>query len=426
MATVAKNFSAVVLNVSKTLKTSSGSVVNIGICLITAGSEQLFSFTVFTCPCIKDDLMSENATTMGVRTGLVYGTVFIAVPAIILFVLGCAMNIKTWKMMTGCRTRNYEAARGCKAGCATLMEVMLQAMVAPSAWVSIAFLDGKYFACAASIKPYDMECEKVYRASPSKVQYTVEYESKKQLSQIIGWVFIAVILFFGTLVYLIYRWCSKLTYHQRHYMKWYREIEHELFEEVAKEQLKEQAKENIENFLEEKRKKFDWDKIATVFTFKYDKNKYALYSRLDEWNEEYYESDSSSEKELTKKDVEVDTKLSTCNDNSITRPRSEDKGFVSSDAVQMKPISTSAPPPATTDIASQISPKSKAGPHRSNSETSMTKFATCRAKTRTPRKLVKQDKNLPEDNRRPFSTQTAGSNFERSSVNDRLLDSTNC
>lgn len=57
--------------------------------LLTAGSEKIFSVVVFQCPC--------SATW-----NLPYGLVFLLVPALALFVLGCALSARTWRLLTAC------------------------------------------------------------------------------------------------------------------------------------------------------------------------------------------------------------------------------------------------------------------------------------------------------------------------------------
>nr|XP_026693716.1 calcium homeostasis modulator protein 6-like isoform X1 [Ciona intestinalis] len=283
MVKLPENVNSLLLSAGKTVKTSSGSAVNIIICLFTVGSEQLFSFAVFNCPCTRN---STSATLIpGVSENAIYGGVYIIVPAIALFILGIAMNQKTWKLMTGCARRHQAAARGYKAGCATLMEILMQAMVAPCAWIAIAMLDGKYYACATTVQPFDMTCRAVTRTPANKIRYTVTYERNKRKSQTLGWIFIALALFIGSIVYMANRWFSRLTYLHRNYMLWYHDIEDQKFELIAKEQIEEEAEKNIRNFLADKRPKLNWDKISTVFDLVRDRKGYAIYSRLDEWNE---------------------------------------------------------------------------------------------------------------------------------------------
>ena len=61
-----------------------------------------------------------------ISPNFLYGLVYIVVPAIALLCLGHAMNTHTWKLMTGCWKRHEKAARGYRAGCATLLEIFFQ------------------------------------------------------------------------------------------------------------------------------------------------------------------------------------------------------------------------------------------------------------------------------------------------------------
>lgn len=260
-------------------KAKSGSIMNIFICLTTAGSQKFFSVAAFNCPC------PNNVTdSSGLHPNYIYGWVFIVVPAFALFVLGYAMNQKTWKMTTGCCRRSYRAARGYCAGCATLTEITVQAFVAPMAWASFAFLNGIYYACAVSKHPYAGPCDVV--RTQDKPTYSGEFEENVKTSQIIGWLLIAFVLVGGSLLYMINRCLSPLTYYHRKYAIWYRDMEVDAFEKIAKTQIKEEVeKETVKRFLQRKRNKHSWDKIATVFTFIRDLKNFALYSRIDEWNE---------------------------------------------------------------------------------------------------------------------------------------------
>lgn len=68
--------------------------------LLTVGTERIFSTAVFQCPCTA----SWN---------LLYGLVFLLVPALALFLLGYVLNARTWRLLTGCCAR--DACKGCCA-----------------------------------------------------------------------------------------------------------------------------------------------------------------------------------------------------------------------------------------------------------------------------------------------------------------------
>lgn len=106
--------------------------------LLTVGTERIFSTAVFQCPCTA----SWN---------LLYGLVFLLVPALALFLLGYALNARTWRLLTGCCAR--DACKGCCAP-GHCLQVCVQlsgvAAVAPLTWVAVALLGGTFYECAAS------------------------------------------------------------------------------------------------------------------------------------------------------------------------------------------------------------------------------------------------------------------------------------
>ena len=71
MPGLASNLNAIAISAGKTLQSSSGSAVNIVICLLTIGSEQLFSFAAFNCPCQDhDELANSNEATATTVSGM--------------------------------------------------------------------------------------------------------------------------------------------------------------------------------------------------------------------------------------------------------------------------------------------------------------------------------------------------------------------
>uniref|UniRef100_A0A8C8SWP3 Uncharacterized protein n=1 Tax=Pelusios castaneus TaxID=367368 RepID=A0A8C8SWP3_9SAUR len=100
--------------------------------LLTAGSEHLFSVMVFQCPC--------NSWNM------VYGSVFLLVAALILFLLGFLLNTSTWRLLTGCCTNR----RSCWDYVKVTGLVAVSAAVAPLTWIAVALLGANFYECAAS------------------------------------------------------------------------------------------------------------------------------------------------------------------------------------------------------------------------------------------------------------------------------------
>lgn len=108
--------------------------------LLTAGSERLFSVVVFQCPC--------NSWNM------IYGCVFLLVPALILFLLGYLLNPRTWRLFTGCcspeRWCHCTHRRRCWRYVRVLWLVTVSAAVAPLTWIAMALLSANFYECAAS------------------------------------------------------------------------------------------------------------------------------------------------------------------------------------------------------------------------------------------------------------------------------------
>lgn len=111
--------------------------------LLTAGSERIFSVVVFKCPC-------NSWNTF-------YGGVFLLMPALILFLLGLLLSVRSWKVLTGCCSKG----RPCRCPHGNRLqrhlEVMglaiLSAAVAPLTWISVALLGGSFYECTATGSP---------------------------------------------------------------------------------------------------------------------------------------------------------------------------------------------------------------------------------------------------------------------------------
>ncbi|CAI5769989.1 Uncharacterized protein PODLI_1B014270 [Podarcis lilfordi] len=108
--------------------------------LLTVGSERIFSAVVFKCPC--------NSWNM------LYGLVFLLVPALILFLLGFLLSSQSWKILTGSCAPN----RLCRCPHGTRFRhylkvlglVIVRASVAPLTWIAVALLGSRFYECAAS------------------------------------------------------------------------------------------------------------------------------------------------------------------------------------------------------------------------------------------------------------------------------------
>lgn len=126
------------------LKSKESILFNAVVALLTVGGQQLFSFFAFSCPCSP----TEN---------LRYGTAFLGVPALLLFIVGIVFNDNTWRLFMG---TTYDVAiqersrqsilMKYKLICFVLGNVLGRALVAPVTWLAVTLLNGSYYVCAAS------------------------------------------------------------------------------------------------------------------------------------------------------------------------------------------------------------------------------------------------------------------------------------
>lgn len=117
-------------------------IANAIIAILTIGGQQLFSFFTFSCPC-------------HVGQNLIYGLAFLGVPALILLVVGYALNNQTWRLVTGKRSPlRAEGTQNqllqCKLTCFVLCSITGRALVAPVTWLAVTLINGSYYVCAMS------------------------------------------------------------------------------------------------------------------------------------------------------------------------------------------------------------------------------------------------------------------------------------
>ena len=65
--------------------------------------------------------------------------------------------------------------------------------MAPCTWVSIALLDGKYYACALSREPYDMLCAEVFRTPVRKSKEVLLFHNYvKAIQKLAYWLMVTL------------------------------------------------------------------------------------------------------------------------------------------------------------------------------------------------------------------------------------------
>ncbi|XP_010193408.1 PREDICTED: protein FAM26F [Mesitornis unicolor] len=248
--------------------------------LLTAASEHIFSIVVFKCPCNSGNLL--------------YGSVFLIVPAIILFLLGYMVNTRTWLLLTGsCPPEKCcNSCKSCTRYCWVLVPVTARAAVAPLTWIAVALLGASFYECAASgsgvikkliCKNKGQECHELLTKVPCGEKLPGELLSLQAQSQLIGWFLIALIMIVALILTCLTRCYSPVSYLQLKFWKIYSKKEQELFEIKAKEHATQLAERNMNCFFEgtdparfQTPSNEDWQKISVVYTFNSNEQHYSM------------------------------------------------------------------------------------------------------------------------------------------------------
>ncbi|NXL90423.1 CAHM6 protein, partial [Alectura lathami] len=227
--------------------------------LLTVASEQIFSSVAFQCPC-------NSWNTM-------YGCAFLIVPALILFLLGCMANTRSWILLTGSCSLKKQSSCGFWEKFYYYLKVLVPVTaitsVAPLTWIAVALLSTRFYECAASRSSYirrrvckDMgkECWQVLEKIPcdksavSQLNKTslseVDLLSFQAHSQMFGWLLIVIIIAVALISTCISRCFSPIRHFQLTFSKIYAEKEQEQFEVKAQEHAAKLAERNISCFFE--------------------------------------------------------------------------------------------------------------------------------------------------------------------------------
>ncbi|XP_069467809.1 calcium homeostasis modulator protein 2-like [Ambystoma mexicanum] len=271
------------------------------VALGTLGSQQLYSFLAFNCPCARE-------------RNYLYGLAAIGVPVLALFIGGVILNTRTWNLVTECRRRWY---RNCSAPANFLLfgSIIGQAVVAPITWSVISLLQGEAYVCALSefVDPatltnfpsgYGAEtlakfpCKEIPAEALSfkdEVIRRLKFES-----QLIGWLVIGVFAVSIFLLKCLKHCCSQMSFRQEDYWSEYRSAENMLFSRTAEVHAKVLAASNVKQFfgmvaldkdekelvkefpVDDVQPTFQWDDITGVYTYK-ETNGLPVYSRLHKW-----------------------------------------------------------------------------------------------------------------------------------------------
>ncbi|KAM6323700.1 calcium homeostasis modulator protein 6-like [Aegotheles albertisi] len=245
--------------------------------LLTAASEYIFSSVVFKCPCDSGNML--------------YGSVFLLVPAFILFLLGFMVNARTWRLLTGiCPPQERCSCSpwgSCPRCCLMLMLVTTRALVAPFTWIAVALLNATFYECAASgnsmiksfvCKDKGPDCDKLLVKIPCDKTLLKNIPdgslSLQAQSQLIGWFLIASIMIVALISTCVSRCCSPVSYLQLKFWQIYMKKEVEHFENKATEHATRLAEINTNCFFEatdpvpfQTPSNEDWKKISVLYTF---------------------------------------------------------------------------------------------------------------------------------------------------------------
>ncbi|NXD70902.1 CAHM6 protein, partial [Eolophus roseicapillus] len=254
--------------------------------LLTAAIECIFSAVVFKCPCNSGNML--------------YGSVFLIVPAFILFLLGYMVNPRMWRLLTGICTP--EKSCSCSpwgtwtSSLCVLLQVTARAVVAPLTWLAVALLRASFYECMASgssliknhvCKDKGEECHEMLVKIPCdeklSEKISSEFLSLQAQSQLIGWFLITAIMTAALTAKCISRCCSPVSYLQLKFWKIYSEKERELFEAKAKEHASKLSERNVNCFFEatdpapfQTPSNEDWWKISFLYAFNLQEQHYSM------------------------------------------------------------------------------------------------------------------------------------------------------
>ncbi|NWX52298.1 CAHM6 protein, partial [Steatornis caripensis] len=254
--------------------------------LLTAVSERIFTSVVFKCPCNSGNML--------------YGSIFLIVPAFILLLLGCMVQARTWRLLTGiCSTEKRCSCspwRTCTRYRCVLLPLTARALVAPLTWIAVALLRASFYECAASgnglikklvCKDQGQECPNLLLKIPcnEKLSEKVssEFLSLQAQSQLIGWLLITIITTVALISTCVTRCYSPVSYLQLKFWKIYSKKEKELFEVKAKEHATRLAEINLNCFFEgtdpapfPTPSNEDWRNISFLYTFSPQEQYYSM------------------------------------------------------------------------------------------------------------------------------------------------------
>ncbi|XP_038615700.1 calcium homeostasis modulator protein 4 [Tachyglossus aculeatus] len=238
----------------------SGTFINTLIGVLTVAGQQLFSRFTFACPCQA----GKN---------LYYGSAFLAVPTLVLLIIGYALRTQTWRMITDpscrCPVRQLQGPGSLhrQLACLVCISITGRALVAPLMWLAVTLLTGTYYECAASewasvdrypefdgISPEERRdilagfpCSGGIPAKMTLVREEVMLQLRYS-SQMSGWILVTAASITAFLSYCLVRYCSPLSSRQHHYWDSLARNDQQLFEEAAEQHARFLVAQRVKNF----------------------------------------------------------------------------------------------------------------------------------------------------------------------------------
>ncbi|ELT93081.1 hypothetical protein CAPTEDRAFT_185142 [Capitella teleta] len=202
-------------------------LTNVMIVLLVFGLKEFLHDYGFRCECrLTDDQRSVPAERVAI------GSLYIAVPAVTLWIVGVIMSRTTWRCLVGCGKQ--PACEYCGRRTACFFQTLAKSALAPIAWLFFVFLDGSYLECVMA--PVPKHCAMNSTAASTGGAATDDSDDIVLISQIIALSLVAGSLLLYMLVTMVTACCSSTTYHHRIYGEEMKELENEAMQEAMREQ----------------------------------------------------------------------------------------------------------------------------------------------------------------------------------------------
>ncbi|KAK3749301.1 hypothetical protein QZH41_020077, partial [Actinostola sp. cb2023] len=234
---------------------SKETVIYASLIVSTLVLEEVFQKVVFRCPC---------------KNYQYYGLLFLLGPAVFLFMVGILLNSNTWTLLSKFKRRCKTADGGrrvkrCRVVC-LIGEIVSKALLSPSVWLILSFLQKTFFVCAvfgpvsdSSNSALSNGKTNLLPCSSMKMAASPYTEAQLMaLSQMIGLTLLITATFGVVVVAFISKCCAKRTFRLPG-EKFYKRVEAKAaareFHRQAKQKAEDRGKKVVESLLEEMERK---------------------------------------------------------------------------------------------------------------------------------------------------------------------------